>query len=425
MHVCMLTYFYWPVNAGGAENQCRILSSALIAQGWGCTVLTCRNDASHPAHEVDASGVRIYRKPSLESLLQIFFQAIIGQRTDRANNPGEEGGERVKWQQRGLLLSRLKQALGSIAAKAVRYGNVIIFSLGVLFYFLKNYRTVDIVHVHTAEWIAGLAVLMGMLFKIPVLCKGATMPVFPPLQGIAFAPLFDFLRRRARYIALTRDMQNNFLENGVVADRITTIPNGVILPELPNQAVQQSNEFLYVGNFSQSVKDKGFDILIEAWAKFHVKRPLARLTLVGGGDFQEWLHLARQLQCADSLNFVGYRANLDAYYQRTCCFLFPSRNEGLSNALLESQSWGVPAIVSDIAGNREIVVHGSTGLIVAIEDHDALVDACLRLFDDPGLREEYGKAARKRIEESFSVKRITEMTTELYDRILQHPSTAV
>ncbi|MCI5177844.1 MAG: glycosyltransferase family 1 protein [Candidatus Electrothrix sp. AW3_4] len=417
MQICMLVYYYWPVNAGGAENQCRILSSALITHGWECTVLTCRDDASHPAHEVDASGVRIYRKPSLESLFQIFFQAI-GQRADRANNPMEEDGKIVKWQQRGLLLSRLKQALGSMVAKAVRYGNVMIFSLGVLFYFLRNYRTVDIVHVHTAEWIAGLAVLMGMLFKIPVLCKGATMPVFPPLQGIAFSPLFDSLRRRAHYIALTRDMHNNFLDNGVPPDRVTTISNGVILPELPTQAVQQSNEFLYVGNFSQSVKDKGFDILIEAWAKFHVKRPLARLTLVGGGDFQEWLHLARQLQCADSLNFAGYRTNLDAYYQRTCCFLLPSRNEGLSNALLESQSWGIPAIVSDIPGNREIILHEINGLIVPVENSEALAAACIHMLDNPLLREQYGNAARKRIEESFSMERIADLTVNLYKELL-------
>ncbi|MCI5125659.1 MAG: hypothetical protein D3925_14590 [Candidatus Electrothrix sp. AR5] len=70
MHICMLTYYYWPVPAGGAENQCRRLSAALISRGHTCTVLTSRHNTTGSSHEVEKSGVQIVRKLTMEAIIQ-------------------------------------------------------------------------------------------------------------------------------------------------------------------------------------------------------------------------------------------------------------------------------------------------------------------------------------------------------------------
>ncbi len=71
MRICMLTYYYWPVPAGGTENQCRRLSAALVARGHTCMVLTCRHKITDAPKQTEESGALIIRKPILETLLQI------------------------------------------------------------------------------------------------------------------------------------------------------------------------------------------------------------------------------------------------------------------------------------------------------------------------------------------------------------------
>ncbi|CAK8719264.1 hypothetical protein GKODMF_10830 [Candidatus Electrothrix gigas] len=286
-----------------------------------------------------------------------------------------------------------------------------------MFFLSKNRDTIDILHVHTAEWIAGLAAFAGKFFNILVVCKGADMPVFPPLHAVPVSTCCDIWRRKPHFIALTQAMKDNLVQNGVPDNRITVIPNGVKLPDR-TAAPSRNSHFLYIGNFSQSAAHKSFDILIEAWAKVHRLRPDTKLFMLGGGNADEWTALADSLGCDDSIEFLGYRKKLTPFFLQTCCLLLPSRKEGISNALLEAQSFGLPAIVSDIPGNREIVLHEINGLIVPVENSEALAAACIHMLDNPLLREQYGNAARKRIEESFSMERIANLTVNLYKELL-------
>ncbi len=106
------------------------------------------------------------------------------------------------------------------------------------------------------------------------------------------------------------------------------------------------------------------------------------------------------------------------FFKKSCCLLLPSRKEGISNALLEAQSWGIPAIVSDIPGNREIVLHETNGLIIPLENSNALAAACIHMLDNPLLRKQYSNAARKRIEELYSMEKIADLTINLYNELL-------
>ncbi|MCI5145540.1 MAG: glycosyltransferase family 1 protein [Candidatus Electrothrix sp. AR3] len=411
MHICMLTYYYWPVPAGGTENQCRRLSAALVARSHTCTVLTSCHESTNISEEEEASGVRIIRKPILETILYKIRGSRgaqgLGGKTDYHAKSGKKTEGR---------LPNLKKKAASWTADGLRYGNIFFFALGVLSFLRKNHNSIDILHVHTADWIAGLTALAGKFFSIPVVCKGADMPVFPPLHAVPLAADCDIWRRKPHFIALTPAMQNDLIQGGIQKTKITVIPNGV---ELPTQtvAVEKNEDFLYIGNFSQSAAHKGFDLLIKAWAEFHRQCPSPRLILLGGGDAAPWLHLAHQLNCLDSIDFAGYQKELTAFFNTSCCLLLPSRKEGISNALLEAQSWGLPAIVSDIPGNREVVEEQHTGIIVPVEDSAALTKAMVSLYKDKDTRQAYGRAARKRMEDFFALDRVAERTVRLYEEL--------
>ena len=119
----------------------------------------------------------------------------------------------------------------------------------------------------------------------------------------------------------------------------------------------------------------------------------------------------------DTVDFIGYRTDLADWIRRAAVFVLPSRHEGISNALLEAQGAGVPAVVSDIPGNRAVVVDGETGLVVPAGDAEALARALIRLLSDPDLRRRLGAAARRRMEAEFGIAAVARQLSDLYGRL--------
>ena len=101
---------------------------------------------------------------------------------------------------------------------------------------------------------------------------------------------------------------------------------------------------------------------------------------------------------------LGERKDIPAILAQTDIFLMPTiKREGLARSVLEAMSQRIPCIVSDVGGLPELIVDGETGLVVPPCDPEAIARAVERLAGDKALREKFGKAARKRVEESFNV----------------------
>lgn len=405
----MLTYYYWPIQAGGAENQCRKLVRELCLQQNTCKVLTVRSK-NLPRVDVD-SGAVVVRIANFESFVEKFRGFLNKNKKSEQKTPGESRSEEQYRKQ-----SNVFDHLSSIAAYLVRYLNILFFSIGVFLFLCKKHKSIDILHVHTADWIAGLATFSGRIFRIPVICKGANIPVFPPLSGVPCSWFFERWRKQAYFIALTEAMRENFIESGVNHENISVVPNGVVTVS-STVAVENNRNFLYIGNFSQTAGHKAFDILIQAWAEVNTKRPDARLIMLGGGDIAQWQEYARKYNCADSIYFSGYQIDITPFIEKSCCLLLPSRKEGISNALLEAQSYGLPAIVSDIPGNTEVVTNRKNGIVVPVADAPALANAIVEVVDDAKLRKKLGAEAKQMIEERFSMKGVTQNTFAQYCKL--------
>jgi glycosyltransferase involved in cell wall biosynthesis len=151
------------------------------------------------------------------------------------------------------------------------------------------------------------------------------------------------------------------------------------------------------------VYQKGLDLLLEALSD--LGDLTWRLTIVGDGpELVPLMEQAQSLGLDDQVDFVGWKSRraLNAYYQQANLFVFPSRHEGMPNALLEAMSSGLPAIATDIAGNQELVVDGKNGFLVPSGDVDALKKALRTLISQQTLRTEMGRAARQHILDSYS-----------------------
>jgi glycosyltransferase involved in cell wall biosynthesis len=197
---------------------------------------------------------------------------------------------------------------------------------------------------------------------------------------------------------------------------IPIIPNGVDVGRFDASARDWSTaQILSVGRL---VHQKGLDLGLRALAQLQDLK--WEWSIAGDGpQVQSLLGLARELGVGDRVTFPGWqsRQDLAKWYHRSTLFLFPSRHEGMPNAVLEAMASGLPVVATRIAGNEELVVDGFTGRLVNPEDVPSLRDGLREMLTDVQAREQMGRAARTRVEMEYSWMNTARQYAELLERI--------
>ncbi|MFO1522266.1 MAG: glycosyltransferase family 4 protein [Kiritimatiellia bacterium] len=393
MRVCMIVSGYWPLPPGGTERQCRLLAHSLSELGAACTVLTTRPRLSLAAREMDGP-VRVVRTSALGWVVAWLFRLHRAwtrvRFIRRGNAPAGGPPDWFVW------LTRLS------------------FMAGAAIHLLLHRRKFDVLHVHTTEWIAGFAALLGERLGLPVLCKEASDPVLlPPPRSVPFRSRMEPALRTVHFQAITPSIRRGLISAHIPDDQIISLPNGVKIPA-ERAEPGDSNLLLSVANFSQGAAFKGFDVLLDAWADLAPRFPAWTLVMVGGGDDRPWRERAAVLGLAGRVVFAGAQNDPGIFYQRAAVLVFASRTEGMSNVLLEAQAWGLPAVVSDIPGNREVVVENHTGCFFPSGSPEGLVRRLEPVMNSPGLRRNWGAAARDHMMTHFGIERIAARLVSVY-----------
>src|SRR5262249_22852458 len=148
---------------------------------------------------------------------------------------------------------------------------------------------------------------------------------------------------------------------------------------------------------------KGHAHLIEALGVIRGRHPRAMLLLVGDGIRRAWVEeLARDAGLTDAVRFTGFRSDVAALLGVMDCFALAStRTEGIPQSLLQAFAAGVPVVASDVGGVAEVVIDGSTGVLVKAETPE-LAQGIERVFSDPDAAARRAIAARTMVEERFS-----------------------
>lgn len=178
--------------------------------------------------------------------------------------------------------------------------------------------------------------------------------------------------------------------------------------------------FLYVGRI---VSDKGVNELVDAFGKLHALNPHCRLVLVG--KMEENLDplkpsTLKKILALKGIRAVGEKRNdeLIAWYAASDCFVLPSYREGFPNTVLEAGAMGLPSIVTDINGSREIVENGKNGIIIPPKDENALIEAMQQMLDNDSKRDSMATAARPMIASRFEKSFVQQCLLDFYHEIL-------
>ncbi|HJV66222.1 MAG TPA: glycosyltransferase [Geomonas sp.] len=170
-----------------------------------------------------------------------------------------------------------------------------------------------------------------------------------------------------------------------------------------------------VGMAARLEEIKNIDLALRAFTLVAAARPDCRFVIAGFGSRQRQLEeLAAQLGGAGRVIFLGLRHDLPDLYQLMDVFVLSSFTEGISVTLLESMASGVPAVVTAVGGNPEVVVEGETGYLVELGDQQAMAERILRLLADPALARRLGEKGRQRVESLFSIQSMRSAYRLLY-----------
>ena len=195
-------------------------------------------------------------------------------------------------------------------------------------------------------------------------------------------------------------------------------------PEIMVQANVLKKEgiftFVFVGRI---VRDKGINELVAAFCNLNRKYSETRLFLVGKYEADldpVKVETLNAIHANPAIEAVGpkFSDDLLAYYAASDCFVFPSYREGFPNTVMEAGAMGLPSIVTDINGSREIITNGKNGMVIPSQNADALYVAMEQMLINREQTKRFADNAREMISCRFEQNFVCKCLYDFYDEVI-------
>lgn len=181
------------------------------------------------------------------------------------------------------------------------------------------------------------------------------------------------------------------------------------------------------GAFARWDDSKGVDVLLRAFQRVVLEHPWLSLELIGPRvGAERYQALAAELGIQDSVSFLNLVPDVADAVRDCRVFVLPSRHEGIPNVLLEALGVGVPVVASDCppGGPRLLTGDGERGLLVPVDDVDAMAMAICRIVEDEVLAARLGLAALA-VRSEFSPRSVRAQWIEFFARVVSRDFTGV
>jgi L-malate glycosyltransferase len=302
---------------------------------------------------------------------------------------------------------------------------------------IANTKGTDLVHAHMSDSaiLAGLALL------------GTDVPFIITHHSNRLAPNEGFLKGILRKVAFrwaTRRATLNIGVTDAVAERLVgdlkllpgkvrSIPNGVSVPsDVDFEAARLARDLrryesspLRIVALGRLVPLKSQTTMIQAMSQLRQVRPDAHLMIAGDGPSRQQLtEMISQMDLASQVSLLGPIDDVASFLKGADIFISTSSHEGLPIAVLEAMSWGLPVIITDVPGHRDVIKNGTEGYLVPFDDARALADHIVRLSNVPSEAIAVGAAARQRVIEMYSSAGMAHNYAQTYRSILNGGRTA-
>ena len=280
----------------------------------------------------------------------------------------------------------------------------------------------DVVHLHSSS--AGLSGRLAVRGRRPTIFQPHAWS-FEAVGGPLRAAAAAWERKGARWataiVCVSEAERRRGEEHGVRAHWLV-VPNGVDLetfseaPAAERAAARRRLELddgplvVCIGRLS---RQKGQDVLFDAWPAVLARVGGAQLVLVGEGPDRTEL----ERRAGEGVRLVGHRTDVDEWLAAADVVALPSRWEGMSIGMLEAMARGRSIVATDVPGALE-ALDDDAGAVVPPEDPAALADAIAVRLLDPDRAAAEGRRARQRAERNYDLRTTTARIAEAYDQVL-------
>ena len=219
------------------------------------------------------------------------------------------------------------------------------------------------------------------------------------------------------FVTTTADQRAYLLANGIVADRVTTIPHFTLL-QPTGSAVRHVRETATLLSFGRMVKKKGFDVLLRAFAALLRSGVAARLIIGGDGEERQALAaLAAELDISEQVSFSGWIDDVGAALAEADIFVLPSLDEPFGIVVLEAMAAGVPIVATRTRGPVEIL-SDHTAYFAEIGDVETLALAMRQAVGDREARTARANHALARFRTHYTSGAVLPQYEDAYRRAL-------
>lgn len=283
----------------------------------------------------------------------------------------------------------------------------------------------DVVHTHLVH-ASAIGLLAARWTATPVAVMTRHYGHYVRIYGTRVDRLLDRVSNvlADRIFAISNAVRDVLVEGeGVPADRVETVPNGVDAARVRRQAgarVLRQDARLKLVTVASLHPAKGQTVLLDASRRLLDSGLAVEVVLVGGGQLDAVLRQrVRELDLESYVRFVGYVANPYIEMAAADIYVQPSLDEGFGISVLEAMALELPVIASATGGLPEIVVDGTNGLLVTPGDAIALAAAIQRLEGDRSLRDRLARRGHAAVTTSFDARRVARRYADAYELLLR------
>ena len=300
----------------------------------------------------------------------------------------------------------------------------------------------NIVHSMTPK--AGmLCMLAAWICRVPVRIHTFTGLVWPTASGLKRKILMatDWLTCACatHVIPEGEGVKNDLLNHGITHKTLKVlgygnvrgidlehyVRTGEVMRDADKIRVKDIFTFVFVGRI---VRDKGINELVAAFKRLQAIVPKTRLILVG--EYEDNLdpitpEARKEIDDNPCILAVGKQEDVRPWLAASDALVFPSYREGFPNVVIEAGAMGLPSIVTDINGSREIIQDGVNGLIVPSKNEDALLKEMERLVDDTALASYLASNARRLVASRYEQGFVKRCLLDFYRQIIHEKRSGI
>lgn len=208
----------------------------------------------------------------------------------------------------------------------------------------------------------------------------------------------------------------------VKAKKVELIYNGVNTTKLtPNPKDSSDSKEFIIGMIGQLFPPKGWYDFIDAidYIQQNTQTPIKAFVIGEGQMMAELKACVDEKKLNDVIVFKGYIDNIKLMLDQIDLILFTTHREGLSVAILEAMSMGVPQVITNVGGGKEQIIDGVNGYVYEVGQIQEMGDKCIELIESPNKLEELGKNAREIALEKFSEDSMFQNHLNVYNSLLK------